>query len=153
MLRLRFYLVSLLFLVACTPASNQQSAYDNVIAVEQAFMAAFKHADSTCLAKLYSEDAQLLPANRDFVSGRHDIKLFWQGLMQLGITAVKLETLEVDGSEGRASEVGRYTIHTADDEMIDYGKYLVVWRQHEGQWFIHRHIWTTSMIKAHESRI
>lgn len=116
-------------------------------------MAAFTHADSTGLAKLYSVDAQLLPANRDFVSGRDDIKLFWQGLMHLGITTVKLETLEVDASGRQASEIGRYTIHTADDVMIDYGKYLVVWQQQQGQWFIHRHIWTTSMIKAHESRI
>jgi uncharacterized protein (TIGR02246 family) len=139
--------------VACSPTPNQQQIYNDVIAVEQAFMAAFGHADATGLAKLYSEDAQLLPANRDFVSGRHEIKLFWQGLMQLGITTVKLETLEVNASTESASEIGRYTIHTADDDMIDYGKYLVVWQQKQGQWFIHRHIWTTSMIKVHESRI
>ena len=139
--------------MACSPTSDQQQVYDDVIIVEQAFMTAFKHADSTELAKLYSVDAQLLPANRDFVSGRHEIKLFWQGLMQLGVTTIKLETLEVEASEGRASEVGRYTNHTAEDNMIDYGKYLVVWHQQEGQWLIHRHIWTTSMIKAHESRI
>jgi len=60
--------------VACSPTSDQQQVYDDVIIVEQAFMAAFKHADSTELAKLYSVDAQLLPANRDFVSGRHEIK-------------------------------------------------------------------------------
>ena len=57
--------------MACSPTSDQQQVYDDVIIVEQAFMTAFKHADSTELAKLYSVDAQLLPANRDFVSGRH----------------------------------------------------------------------------------
>jgi uncharacterized protein (TIGR02246 family) len=141
------------FLVACSPVEDQQNVYDEIVAVEQAYMAAFEYGDARSMAKLYSEQAQLLPSNRGFVSGRQEIKQFWQGLMRLGIAVVKLETIEIDHSGHQAIEVGRYTIHTVDEEMIDYGKYLVVWQRQEAQWFIHRHIWTTSMIKAHESRI
>lgn len=149
----RFFVIFMLYLTACSPLEAPSTVYDEIVAVEQAYMAAFQHGDATGMAKLYSEKAQLLPANRDFVSGRQEIKRFWQGLMQLGIKTVKLETVEVNHSGSHAFEVGRYTIHTADSEMIDYGKYLVVWQRNETQWFIHRHIWTTSMIKIHESRI
>jgi uncharacterized protein (TIGR02246 family) len=149
----RRFIIFTLLLAACSPPQEYDAVYDEIVAVEQAYMAAFQHGDATGMAKLYSEEAQLLPANRDFVSGRQEIKRFWQGLMQLGIKTVKLETVEVNHSGSQAFEVGRYTIHTADSEMIDYGKYLVVWHQYKTQGFIHRHIWTTSMVKAHESRI
>jgi uncharacterized protein (TIGR02246 family) len=150
----RFFALLLLLIVAsCSPKQDSQASYEQIVGVEQAFMTAFQAADATAIAELYSEEAQLLPSNRDFVSGRHNIKLFWQGLLQLGIGAVKLETIEVDASHDQAYEVGRYTIHTPDGEMIDYGKYIVVWKKQEAHWFLHRHIWTTSMIKAHESRI
>lgn len=143
----------ILMLVACSPAADNQTTQNDIIAVEQAFMAAFSHGDATGISKLYSTEAKLLPSNRDFVSGRDDIRHFWQGLMNLGIEQVKLETLEVEHCQDQAYEMGRYTIHTAEDEMIDYGKYLVTWKQVEGTWYLHRHMWTTSMIKAHESRI
>lgn len=150
---LKLFVVIFALLTACTPPEEQQSVYDEIVAVEHAYMAAFEYGDATGMAKLYSEQARLLPSNRDFVSGRREIKQFWQGLMRLGIEVVKLETIEIDHSGHQAVEVGRYTIHAADEEMIDYGKYLVVWQRQEAQWFIHRHIWTTSMIKAHERRI
>ena len=143
----------MILLAGCSASQDQQRVYDEIVAVEQAFMAAFEFGDASGIAKLYSEQAQLLPSNRDFVSGRSEIKLFWQGLMQLGIATVKLEMMEVNASDDKAFEVGRYTFHTGEGAMIDYGKYVVVWQQQDGQWFLHRHIWTTSLIKAHESRV
>lgn len=142
-----------MLLVACTPSQDKQTAYNDILAVEHAFTAAFQQGDASGIAKLYSGEAQLLPSNRDFVSGRDQIKTFWQGLMHLGIATIKLETLEIEASGQQAFEVGRYTIHIGSGEMIDYGKYLVAWRQQKGQWFLHRHSWTTSMIKAHEQGI
>ena len=143
----------LLLITACSPSDQSTTIYDEIVAVEQQFMTAFEHGDASGLAKLYEVDAQLLPANRDFVSGRPKIKVFWRGLMQLGIAAVKLETLEVEGAGSLAYEMGRYTIHSSDDQMIDYGKYIVTWRKTEGQWSLYRHIWTTSMSKDNETHI
>jgi uncharacterized protein (TIGR02246 family) len=140
-------------MTACTAPDQSAGLYDELVSVEQQFMAAFEQGDAAGLAKLYDANAQLLPANRSFVSGRADIKAFWRGLMQLGITAVKLETLEVEGMGKHAYEVGRYTIHTADDQMIDFGKYIVTWHKANGQWSLYRHIWTTSMIKDNETKI
>lgn len=146
-------ILSALLLSACDKADQQALLHKTIVAEQQAFMAAYQHGDASGIAKLYLDDAKVMPANREFVTERANIRLFWQGLMQLGITTVKLETIDVDGQNDLAYETGRYTIHTSDEAMIDFGKYLIVWRQVDEQWFIYRHIWTTSMIKVHESRI
>jgi len=146
-------MAALLLISACEPTNEHEILYNEIVSVEQQFMSAFAQGDASSIAALYEVNAQLLPANHEFVSGQQDIQSFWQGLMRLGIRAVKLETLEVEGLGEHAYEVGRYTIHTSNDEMIDFGKYIVTWRKTAGQWTLYRHIWTTSMIKPNQMRL
>lgn len=148
-----FVLIILFTLTACNKPNINEGAYDDIVVQEQAFMRAFEQQDANQLANLYSEEAQLLPIYRPFVETKAEIARFWRGLMTLGIASVKLETLEVESYGDNAHEVGRYTIHLSDGDMIDFGKYVVIWKKESDQWLLHRHIWTTSMIKANESRI
>jgi uncharacterized protein (TIGR02246 family) len=108
------------------------------------FMSAFKRGDAQAIANLYTSDAQLLPANSDFVTGTSDIRAFWQGAMEMGIEEVGLETLEVDAHGGTAIEVGRYRLIAAGGATADHGKYLVVWKNDGNAWKLRRDIWTTS---------
>lgn len=150
---MRSIIIACLLIAACSPIDEGKTIYDEIVSVEQQFMAAFEQGDASRIAALYGRDAQLLPANHEFVSGQPAIQAFWQGLMQLGIAAVKLETLEVEGMGQHAYEVGRYTIHSSDGKMIDFGKYIVTWQKTAGHWTMYRHIWTTSMIKAYQTRV
>jgi uncharacterized protein (TIGR02246 family) len=108
------------------------------------FMAAFGRGDAAGIAGLYTADAQLLPANSDVVQGTAAIRAFWQGALDMGLKAARLETLEVDAQGDTAIEIGRYTLRVAGDAVADAGKYLVVWKNDAGRWKIHRDIWTTS---------
>jgi len=149
----RVYFLLFSLLVTCSVQADENDAvYQAVVAQQSTFMSAFEQGDVDGLVSLYSPSAQLLPANQTVVKGSEQIGHFWAGLMQLGIKTVKLTTLEAEGQDS-PYEVGRYTIHTANGDMIDYGKYLIVWHRIEGQWLIHRHMWTTSLSKANESRI
>lgn len=112
------------------------------------FMTAFKAGDAAGLANLYTPSAQLLPANSDFVRGKDAIRQFWQGVLDIGIKEVKLETLEVEGHDDTAIEVGRYQLIASGDKVADAGKYLVVWKNNNGVWQLHRDIWTTSQQAA-----
>lgn len=112
------------------------------------FMAAFKEGNATAIANLYTPSAKLLPANSDFVSGTDSIQQFWQGVFGLGIKEVKLETIEVEDHRDTAFEVGRYQLLAAGDKVADVGKYLVVWKNDNGVWKLHRDIWTTSQQAA-----
>jgi ketosteroid isomerase-like protein len=86
----------------------------------------------------------VLPPNSDVITGRQAIQTFWQGAMHMGIAAAKLQTVEVEGHGNTAHEVGQYTLQGAGGQVLDTGKYVVIWQQEAGQWKIHRDIWNSS---------
>lgn len=108
------------------------------------FTAAFKRGDAAAIANLYTPDAQLLPPHSDFVRGTEAIREFWQGVIDLGLQEAILETLEVEAHDQTAFEVGRFRLVAADGSVADQGKYIVVWKNHQGAWKLHRDIWSTS---------
>ena len=65
--------------------------------------------------------------------------------MDMGIKTVKLETTEVEGYGDTACEVGRYTLEGEGGQVLDQGKFLVIWKQEAGQWKLHRDMINTSM--------
>ena len=62
----------------------------------------------------------------------------------MGVKAVKLATVEVVGDGHTAYEVGQFTLQGAEGQVLDAGKYVVIWRQEAGQWKLHRDIWNSS---------
>ena len=112
------------------------------------FMHAFKRGDASAMANLYTSEAQLLPANSDFVRGTAAIRAFWQGVIDLGLKDATLETIEAEAHGDTAVEVGRYRLLAAGGAVADSGKYVVVWKNDRGTWKLHRDIWTTSQPAA-----
>jgi ketosteroid isomerase-like protein len=64
--------------------------------------------------------------------------------MNIGIRAITPETIEVEGSDYTVHEVGRYTLQDEGGQVIDTGKYVVIWQHEAGQWKLHRDIWNSS---------
>jgi uncharacterized protein (TIGR02246 family) len=128
-------------------AATAGAAQDTRAAIEAAnarFVSLFKQANGAGVAALYTQDAQVLPPNSDSVSGRAAIEKFWQGVMDSGIKGAKLTTVEVTPAGNTAYEVGRYELSGADGNVLDNGKYVVIWKRDGGQWKLHRDIWNTS---------
>jgi uncharacterized protein (TIGR02246 family) len=111
--------------------------------IEQ-FMAAFSRGDAAGVASVYTADAQVLPPNSDVITGQQAIQMFWQQAMDMGVKAVKLATVEVAGDGHTAYEVGQFTLQGAEGQVLDAGKYVVIWKQEAGQWKLHRDIWNSS---------
>lgn len=118
---------------------------DAIAATNETFMAAVKQGDTAALAALYTENGQLLPPNSDFVTGKEAIQAVWQAFLDMGIKAATLESVEVEDHGDTAIEVGTYTLHGDEGQQVDKGKYIVIWKQEEGQWKLHRDIFNTSM--------
>ena len=113
-------------------------------AVNKMFCSAFKRASAAEIAALYAVDGQILPPNGDTITGTNALQEFWQGAFDMGLKEAKLESSEIDVFGGTAVEVGRYAIAAAGGVEADRGKYITIWKNHGGQWKLHRDIWNSS---------
>jgi len=105
---------------------------------------AAKH-DAALIATAYTEDAEAFPPNSEVVKGRPALQKLWQSVLDSGIAAFELKTTEVEAQGPLAYEVGTYVMKAKDGKVADRGKHCVVWKQVNGQWLLHRDIWSTSM--------
>lgn len=109
------------------------------------FMKRFAAGSGTGVAELYTEDGQLLPPNSETISGHAAIGEFWQGAIDSGVKGAKLKPVEVEGAGEIACEVGIYALMDGEGNALDKGKYMVLWKQEEGQWKLHRDIWNSNL--------
>ena len=129
------------------PASARAAAPGTRAAIEEVnvrFAAKLATGDAAGLAAMYAAGAQVFPPNSDIVTGEAAIQKLWQGVIDAGIKAVKLTTVDVTAAGDLASESGRYEMSGAGGTVVDSGKYVVVWKRLGGRWKILRDIWNTS---------
>jgi uncharacterized protein (TIGR02246 family) len=117
---------------------------DAIAAANVKFMAAYNRGDAAGVAALYTAGGQLLPPNADTMAGKEAIQAFWQGAMDMGIQSAQLEIVEVEGHGDTAIEVSRYTLCGEGGQVLDQGKYVVIWKREDGQWKLHRDIFNSS---------
>ncbi|OGK85772.1 MAG: hypothetical protein A2X52_00050 [Candidatus Rokubacteria bacterium GWC2_70_16] len=90
------------------------------------------------VAAFYAPDAVLMPPNQPPLEGGENIRLALQGMMDAGVTSLKLETIATGSSGDLAWERARYTLSMTPPggaPVQDVGKSLVVYRrQPSGQW-------------------
>lgn len=104
--------------------------------------------DAALIATAYTADAEAFPSNSDVVKGRDAIQKLWKSVLDSGINAFELRTTEVEADGNLAYEVGTYVMKMKDGKIADRGKYCVVWKRVDGQWLLHRDIWTTNVPEA-----
>ena len=147
--RLTIGFVSIVLLSAA-PVSAADSVRSEIEAANKILEATFARGDSPGMAALYTDNAQVLPAQSDFVTGTQAIAQFWQAVFDSGVKGVSLITLEVEDLGDTANEVGRLELRYADGKVLDRAKYVVIWKKEGGSWKLHRDIWTTSVVPAEE---
>jgi uncharacterized protein (TIGR02246 family) len=112
------------------------------------FMNGAAKGDASLIASTYTADAEAFPPNSDVVRGRPAIEKLWKAVLDSGINAFELVTTEVASQGNLAYEVGTYAMKMKDGKVADRGKYCVVWKRINGQWLLHRDIWTTNLPEA-----
>ena len=121
------------------------SVADEIRLANAAFETAFARGDAAAIAGLYTSTGILLPTGMNTIQGAAGIQAFWQGAMEMGIKRVQLHTQDVEELTDTAIELGHYTLFGANDQALDQGKYLVVWKEQQGHWMLHQDIWNSSM--------
>lgn len=123
-------------------------AIEGIYETNKLFMEAFSAGDAEKVANLYTADCRFLPQNSDSVDGRANVQVLLQAMMDGGVSSVELITLEVEDCGDTATEVGRVILRDAGKEIIDDGKFIVIWKKEKGGWRLHRDIINSSLPAA-----
>ena len=121
---------------------------DEIRRANATFETNFERGDAAAIATLYTSNGILLPTGMNAIEGAAGIQAFWQGAMEMGIKRVKLDSKDIEELADTAIELGNYTLFGANEQQLDQGKYLVVWKEQMGQWRLHQDIWNSSMAAA-----
>lgn len=107
--------------------------------------AAFRRQDPALGASLYTEEAILFAPTAPPIRGHRQIRAFLRGTFNKGARSADFQTLDLEGTARRLTEGGRYVLRDGQGEILDMGKYLVIWKKVGGQWKIHRDMFNTTM--------
>lgn len=128
-----------------TPQSTSKDVQAALTVTHQQLIVSFAQRDAAGIAAIYTEHGQLLPAYSAPISGQTAIQAFWAGCIDMGICTMQRMPLEVDCLTDTVNEVGEYLFRNRQGRVVDVGKYVVIWKQQQGQWKIHRDIWTSNL--------
>ena len=124
--------------------SKAKSVVENM---DAKFSDAVRKGDSATMASEYADDAMVFPPNSEVVK-KEGIESFWGGLLRMGVKDFRLTIDDVTGNADMLAETGRYEVLGVGNKSLDKGKYVVTWRNYNGNWKIFRVIWNTSMTAA-----
>jgi uncharacterized protein (TIGR02246 family) len=112
-------------------------------ALADTIMGGVEKGDSALMASVHASDAHLLPPDHPRVTGADGIQQFWQGFLDMGVTGLRLETVDLHEEDGLVVEEGRYDV-MAGTATVDDGKYVVAYRRSDdGQWRIAIDTWNS----------
>ncbi len=131
---------TILCLSGCSRESDtpRQATAAELSQMNKDFAKALLAKDAAAASMLYTEDASLLPPNEPIVTGRDNIRQYWQGAIDAGIIDVSVITIATGSSGDLGYEIGRYrmTVKQSDGTPItENGKYTELLRRSEdGTW-------------------
>jgi uncharacterized protein (TIGR02246 family) len=116
---------------------EQPEHQDAIACVNRRVMTSFAAKVFEELAACYTEDARILVARAEPIVGKAAIQAVF-ALIRKRIHRIDIITQNITTQGEVAIEDGLYFHRAADGATLDHGKYLVTWKQIDGQWLIHR---------------
>ncbi|XMO86990.1 DUF4440 domain-containing protein [Algibacter sp. AS12] len=133
---------------AITVDQKQPATVEELGQMNRDFAAALIAKDATAAANAYGKTASLLPPNEPIVTGRENIKNYWQGAIDAGLIDAKVKTIDANSDGNLGYEIGTFTLkfQTEDGTIItDIGKYTeILKRDDTGRWVSIYGMWSAN---------
>lgn len=129
------------FLPAADSAADVKKVFTELNAK---FCADLAKGDAVAIAGRFAEKGKLMPPNMEAIDGHDKIQAFWQAAMNAGLRSAKIEISDVEVSGNLACESGTYQAFGAGEQVLERGKYVVVWKKDGGVWKAHRDCWNSN---------
>jgi uncharacterized protein (TIGR02246 family) len=104
------------------------------------FEEAVARGDAAAIAKLYAEDAEILPPDSPPKKGRDEIQKEFAGLVG-AFKKITLKTREVHPMGNLALEVSSWKLEDASGKGPE-GKAMVLWKKNGKVWQLYRDMWS-----------
>jgi ketosteroid isomerase-like protein len=128
---------------AAASSFNLDSVKAAIAASNKAFGASFATGDSTAFANCYTNDACINVTGMPRMCGTQALTAFFNGGVKMGINNIVITTEEVMGSKEAVVETGKYEMFVGNKVSAEKGKFIVVWKEENGKWKMHRDIWNS----------
>ena len=104
--------------------------------------------DARKFASFYAESGSALPFNAPIATGRAKVQELWKALMAKPGFSLRFAPthIEVAASKDLAFDLGTFVLNLDDEKgaaMTIPGKYVVVWKKHNGEWKVEADIFNT----------
>jgi ketosteroid isomerase-like protein len=117
------------------------TAREDIAKAYEGFEEAFFKGDAEAISRMYSENAELLIPEVPIITGREAIRQVWAKILGAGGNTVRVAMRQVEESGYWAYEVGTFEVKTPAGNILNAGKYIVIWKQQStGDRKIHRDI-------------
>ena len=138
-----------LALAGCNKPAEPVSTFDlekvktGIAEINQKLMSSFNGGDSIAFASLYHSQAIVMPDNDEQVTADKMVSAI-NDATKMGMQ-LKVQTSNVWGDADLVVEEGTFEMTDKAGTHMDHGKYIVLWKEENGQWKIFRDIWNSSM--------
>lgn len=122
-------------------AFNMDSVKAAIAASNISYGEAHVKKDSIAFVSHYTKDAIIYPNNMPSITGAPGLTAFFNGGISFGVGNIVLTTDELFGGNESVAEIGKYEVKDTAGNNIENGKFIVIWKQEEGKWKMHRDIW------------
>ncbi|WP_179345495.1 YybH family protein [Winogradskyella ursingii] len=132
--------------IDCTKTPNSISDLDVINKNISAFSKAYMNGDIEALVNMYTKDGKIFPNNRDIISGQTDLKSYWNIPEGAKILHHKITPIEIKIENDIAYDYGYYegkTQYKDKKESSWKGKYIIIWKNINGEWKIYLDIWNS----------
>ena len=104
---------------------------------------AYNSGDVDGIAALLTEDAVVMPPNAPIVEGRSHIKSWYREHFASRVVPAKTDERELIMFGEMTYRHGVYALELPDGST-EYGKFVELWKNDNGQWRLHRSIWSSN---------
>jgi ketosteroid isomerase-like protein len=161
MKKIIFFVMTATSIVACQTPSTTGAANTNsneldsaklqIAEMNKTYGDGFAKGDSSLFLNHYTKDACVMPPQAPKLCGAQGVGGFFNAAKNLmGVRNITVVADEITGGPTEVVEVGQYELFgdSAKTKSLDKGKYIVVWKEEDGKWKMHRDIFNTSNAPA-----
>jgi ketosteroid isomerase-like protein len=131
-----------------TVAFNLEEARSIIAEKTKRFTEAHITKDTVYLNNSFAIDAMAFPPNSDIVTGWSAISRLNADWVNYGVYEFTETSIRFYGNAEYLIDEGTYHMRYGDENTIDDGKYINIWKLEDGDWKIFSNIWNTSLPAA-----